>query len=171
MNRTKQNIILIGMMGTGKSTVGDLLAMELGYRLIDLDAAVVEKAGMTIPEIFERHGEPHFRELENETLRQVLASGEGVIVATGGGAVLRPDNCELMLQGGLVVALTADAEHIIARVQEDRNRPLLAGNAEERVRALLEERRDAYRFAHCTVETSGLAAEEVMRAILAHYRV
>lgn len=171
LNQTDQSIILVGMMGTGKSTVGDLLASELGYEMIDLDTAIVDKAGLSIPEIFELHGEAYFRQIETAVLDQVLSSGGRQIVATGGGAVLSADNCELMKQGGVVVALTANVEHILERVRGDQNRPLLAGNAEERVRILLKERREAYRFAHYTVDTSGLSAEEVARAILAHYRV
>ncbi|WP_237391857.1 shikimate kinase [Paenibacillus dendrobii] len=171
MNQTKENIILIGMMGTGKSTVGEILAAQLGYALVDLDAVVVATAGMTIPEMFELHGEVYFREAETAALRSVLTSGDRQIIATGGGAVLKPLNCELMVDGGYVVALTAEAEAIIDRVKGDSNRPLLAGNAEERIRAILEERKHAYEFAHCTVNTSSLNAEEVAQQILTHYRV
>ncbi|MCJ8011310.1 shikimate kinase [Paenibacillus sp. KQZ6P-2] len=171
MSQTKQNIILIGMMGTGKSTVGGILAEHLGYTLVDLDAAVVSEAGMTIPEIFELHGEAFFRKVETDMLCKVLSSGNRQIVATGGGAVLKPINCELMVDGGFVVALTAEAEMIIDRVKGDSNRPLLAGNAEERIRTILEERKQAYQFAHCTVDTSRLGADEVAQQILTHYRV
>ncbi|MDR9852832.1 shikimate kinase [Paenibacillus sp. VCA1] len=171
MSQTKRNIILIGMMGTGKSTVGDILAKKLGYSLVDLDAAIVAEEGMTIPEMFELHGEPYFRKAETGVLRKILAQDGSKVVATGGGCVLREENRDLMLQGGFVVALTADAEAIVNRVKGDANRPLLAGGAEERVRTILEERKDAYRFAHSTVDTSRLGADEVALKILTHYRV
>ncbi len=171
LHHKEQNIILIGMMGTGKSTVGEILAAELGYTLIDLDAAIVADAGMTIPEMFELHGEAFFRQAETDALRKVVSAGGRQIIATGGGAVLNPVNCELMSGGGLVVALTAQAEEIIERVKGDSNRPLLAGNAEERIRAILEERKHAYQFAHCTVDTSRRGADEVAQLVLTHYRV
>ncbi|WP_280818613.1 shikimate kinase, partial [Paenibacillus ihuae] len=84
--------------------------------------------------------------------------------------VLVPGNAEIMLAHGLVVALTATEEAILARVSGDQNRPLLAGNAQERVRTIMEQRREAYRFAHCTVDTSELSAAEVSQHILMHYR-
>lgn len=171
MNQTEQNIILIGMMGTGKSTVGEILAEKLGYSLVDLDASIVAQEGMTIPEMFELRGEPYFRNAETSALRNVLSSGGRKVVATGGGCVLREENRELMLQGGFVVALTAEAEAIVERVKGDQNRPLLAGGAEERIRTILEERKDVYRFAHFTVDTSRIGADEVALKILTHYRV
>lgn len=164
------NIILIGMMGTGKSTVADMLARELGYRLIDVDAAVEKEEGCTIPELFTGKGETYFRDAESRVLCSVLEK-KSQVIATGGGVVLRSDNCDVMLENGWVVALTADPAVIVERVSGCDNRPLLAGNAEERIKAIMEERKDAYRFAHYTVDTTELSAAEVTRLILAHYRV
>lgn len=166
----KDNIILIGMMGTGKSTVGSLLAAETGHELVDLDLEIQCKAGSTIPEIFANKGEAFFRELENAVLREVLQR-DRVILATGGGCVLRAENCKEMAANGWVVSLKADAESIISRVGDDPNRPLLAGGVRERVVRLLEERRGAYDFAHCTVDTAGKSAADVASEILMHYRV
>ncbi|MEK5445473.1 shikimate kinase [Paenibacillus sp. FSL R7-0331] len=166
----RRNIILVGMMGTGKSTVGALLAEELGYELIDLDHIIVENEGRSIADIFAADGEAYFRKAESAALAQVL-EGEARIISTGGGAVLAPGNPEIMLDKGLVVALTATEEAIIARVSGDLNRPLLAGNAQDKVRAIMKQRREAYRFAHCTVDTSELNAAEVSQYILMHYRV
>ncbi|WP_235949732.1 shikimate kinase [Paenibacillus apii] len=165
-----KNLILIGMMGTGKSTVGAILAEELGFELVDLDQVIVRKEGRSIAEIFEKDGEGYFRTLETESLRETLQTG-GQVIATGGGVVLAEANRELMLENGIVAALSATAEEIISRVTGDNNRPLLAGNAEERVRRILEERKDAYSFAHCTVDTSSLTAAQVCQDILMHYRV
>jgi shikimate kinase len=168
VNRNR-NIILVGMMATGKSTVGAMLAEELGYELVDLDHVIIESEGRSIAEIFASEGEAYFRKLESAALLQML-EGEGRIISTGGGAVLVPGNAEIMLAHGLVVALTATEEAILARVSGDQNRPLLAGNAQERVRTIMEQRREAYRFAHCTVDTSELSAAEVSQHILMHYR-
>lgn len=161
------NIVLVGMMATGKSTVAVLLAEELGYELVDVDQVIVRKEGRSIAEIFAQSGEAYFRKVESQCLTEVLQSDKQII-STGGGAVLAPANTRLMLEHGVVIALTATAEEIIARVSGDQNRPLLAGNAEERVRGIMEERREAYRFAHCTVDTTGLSTAEVLQHILDH---
>ncbi|WP_340023045.1 shikimate kinase [Paenibacillus sp. FSL K6-1096] len=165
----ERNIILVGMMATGKSTVGAILAEELGYELIDLDAWIVEREGRSIAEIFADGGEQMFRKLESAALKEML-QGERRVISTGGGAVLAPGNAEMMLEHGYVVALTASEEVIIERVSGDENRPLLAGNAAERVRSIMEQRREAYRFAHCTVDTTGLNVAEVSQYILIRYR-
>ncbi|WP_094093499.1 shikimate kinase [Paenibacillus physcomitrellae] len=166
----QENWILIGMMGTGKSTVAELLAHKTGRKLVDLDAEIVKAAGCPIPEIFERQGEAAFRQLESVVLARILED-KPVILATGGGAVLNPDNCRLMLDKGWVVALKADADTILRRVGEDSNRPLLAGGARERILRLLEERKNAYDFAHCTVDTFALEPEQVAAHILMLQRV
>lgn len=164
-----KNIILVGMMATGKSTVGAILAEELGYELVDLDHVIIETEGRSIAEIFAEDGEEYFRSVETAVLKRMLES-ENKLISTGGGAVLAPGNTALMLSKGHVIALTATEEEIIARVSGDQNRPLLAGNAEERVRRIMEDRHNAYLFAHCTVDTTGLTAAEVSQHILMHYR-
>lgn len=170
MDQRDRNIILIGMMGTGKSTTGHLIAQQLGYTLLDLDREIEKAVGKSIPAMFESEGESFFRNAESAVLDRVLG-GRRLVIATGGGAVLRKENCELMSQKGWVAALTADEASIIDRVRGDSGRPLLAGdNLEERVRKLMEERRDCYRFAHVTVDTTGRSAHEVALEVLAHYR-
>ncbi|WP_272868142.1 shikimate kinase [Paenibacillus lautus] len=169
MDKVGRNIILIGMMGTGKSTVGRLLADTLGYTLIDLDAEIERMEGRTISEMFETDGEAYFREAESAVLRSVLQR-KGIVVASGGGAVLRSENCDQMKRGGWVAALTADAASIVERVRGDANRPLLAGDVEDRVRRILDERKDKYLFADVIVDTVGRSAGEVATDILTHYR-
>lgn len=164
-----RNIILVGMMATGKSTVGAILAEELGYELIDLDAWIIDREGRSIADIFADGGEGAFRELESAALKEVLQI-ERRVISTGGGAVLAPGNAGMMLEHGYVVALTASEDRIIERVSGDENRPLLAGNAAERVRSIMEQRREAYRFAHCTVDTTELNVAEVSQYILMRYR-
>ncbi|MDO7905291.1 shikimate kinase [Paenibacillus sp. JX-17] len=167
---TGPNLILVGMMGTGKSTVSRILAQELGYHLIDMDEEIERLEGRSIADIFTQHGEEYFREAEAAALRSIC-SAKGQVISTGGGSVLRSVNCDLMLSSGLVVALTAVPEVIIERVSGNPDRPLLAGGVEDRVRRIMEERRDAYKFAHVEVDTSHLSAAEVASMILAHYRV
>lgn len=156
-------------MGTGKSTVGTALAEKAGFRLVDLDQIIEEEAQATIPELFARHGEAHFRDIESELLERVLQDSD-IVLATGGGAVLREVNRDIMLDNGWVVALTADLESILKRVGEDPNRPLLAGGAKERLTALLEERKHAYDFAHVKMDTSGKSPDDLASEILMHYR-
>ncbi|MFC3790752.1 shikimate kinase [Paenibacillus sp. GCM10012307] len=166
MSRTNETIVLVGFMGTGKSSVSRLLARQLQLPCIDLDAEIERQQGRTIRELFADFGEEAFREVEGQVLSQVLESDGGKIIATGGGAVLREQNRKAMLQHGWVIALTADAEKIVDRVKNDTSRPLLQGNVEQRVTALLEERRHAYDFVHHTVDTTRLTSEEVAAQIL-----
>ncbi|MEK4516661.1 shikimate kinase [Paenibacillus sp. FSL H8-0122] len=164
-----RNIILVGMMATGKSTVGAILAEELDYELVDLDAVITGREGRSIADIFAEGGEQAFRSIESAVLQEML-QGERRVISTGGGAVLAPGNAEAMLEHGFVVALTASEDTIIERVSGDENRPLLAGNAANRVRSIMEQRREAYRFAHCTVDTTELNVAEVSQYILLRYR-
>jgi len=162
-----RNIILVGFMGTGKSTVSRLLAERLGWESLDTDEEIVKAADKSIPQIFADDGETAFRDWESQAVRQAL-SGERRIVATGGGAVLRESNRQQMLERGGVVALTADKASLVRRVTsaETGTRPLLAGDAEARVTQLLESRRHAYDFANAKVDTSDKSPEEVAEALL-----
>jgi shikimate kinase len=162
-----KNILLIGFMGTGKTTIGQRLAEILGWTFTDTDKRIEELTGMSIPELFAEKGEAYFRQVESEVIES-LRSSEQLVVSTGGGAVLREANREAMLASGLVVALTADAETIISRVRGDANRPLLAGDLEGKVRQLLRDRAGAYDFAHVVIDTSNKAVEEIVQVILAH---
>jgi len=158
-------LILIGFMGTGKSTVAARLSDRLNLPVVDVDAYIVEKAAQTIPELFEQKGEAYFRQLETEALQHILEADTPVIVATGGGAVLKEENKALMTKYGQVFALTATPEDIIDRVKHDANRPLLQGEVEKRVYDLVEKRKASYLFAHHTVDTSKLSLDEVVNEI------
>lgn len=157
--------MLIGFMGTGKTTVGAALSERLGWRFVDTDEEIVSRENMSIPELFAARGEPYFRDVEAEVIAGVLERKKQV-VSTGGGAVLRPGNRSAMLAGGFVVALTAPYETLIERLRGDANRPLLAGDEEERVRRLLEERKDAYSFAHLAIDTSSCSVREAVQTII-----
>ncbi|GAV19832.1 shikimate kinase [Mariprofundus micogutta] len=117
--------VLIGLMGCGKSSIGRLLSQELGLTMLDLDHYIVDKAGKTIPEIFDEHGEEGFRDLETEALREVL--GTPVVIASGGGVVMREEN-RIMLEAHAPVIWLKSSLHFLAnRIQGDDNRPLTAG--------------------------------------------
>lgn len=161
-----KNLILVGFMGTGKTTVGVALADSLGIAHKDLDHAIIEEAGCSIPELFARHGEAYFRDLESRLLSQLLDNGPQVLT-TGGGAVLRKQNVEVMLAKGTVIALHASEEELIRRLENDTSRPLLAGGVAERVRTLLAERAGAYDFAPIQVDTTEKSLQAVVDEIRA----
>jgi shikimate kinase len=165
INVSIRNVILVGFMGTGKSTIGKLLAGRLGWSFADLDEYIEKEQKTAIRDLFRVHGEPHFRALESKALRKLLEKKKKVL-ASGGGAVLAEENRVCMLEHGLVIALTAAPDCIIGRVSRDQNRPLLEGDLQERVHTLLEQRKHAYEFAHLTIDTTDLSAVQIVDQII-----
>ncbi len=163
-----ENIFLVGLMGAGKSTVGRLLARRLSKRFVDTDHEIEKRNGVTIPVIFEIEGEDGFRRREQEVLTD-LAQEQGLVLSTGGGIVLRPENREALRNHGFVVYLNARPELLAERTKHDRSRPLL--NVEDplsRLRQLYAVRDPLYRdVAHAVVETGRGAPQQVVQAILA----
>lgn len=158
-------IFLVGFMGTGKSTVGLLLAAKLERRFVDLDAVIEEEAHMTIVEIFFNEREPGFRAREAAALRRVAAQGPQVI-AVGGGAPAHGDNMDFMLHAGRVVCLTATVDELVRRIGDPESRPLLAGkDVRAEIEKLLPLRQPYYARAHLTVDTTGLVPSQVARNI------
>lgn len=165
----KRNIILIGFMGSGKSTVGRCLADRLGLRFVDSDARIEEKAGRAIPQIFAEAGEAGFRRLEEETIAEIVEA-EGQVIATGGGAILSEMNWRRLQEGGWTVWLKAPFDEIWRRVGGSRRRPLLLGEgARERALNLFHEREPLYRRAAFCVDASG-SARSVAAIIAAAWR-
>jgi shikimate kinase len=167
-----QRIALVGLSGAGKSSVGRLLAERLDWALLDVDALIETTAGRSIPQIFADEGEPGFRDREAEALRLALSLGERVI-ATGGGAVLRPENRRLLRDEALVVWLDAPTEVLIARLRaHDEERPLLAGDDPAgRLEALRAARAPIYaEAAHLRVGTAGLSHAQVVEEIIGRMR-
>jgi shikimate kinase/3-dehydroquinate synthase len=160
------NITLIGFMGTGKTEVAKCLAARLGRPMIDTDAVVEDRAGRTIARIFAEDGEAAFRALEAAAVAEAGA-GRGAVIATGGGVPLRAENMRHLRRHGLVVALTASPETILARVGGGAGRPLLGGDPAASVRRLLAERDAAYRDADLVLDTSELSTDEVADRVLA----
>ncbi len=164
-------IALIGFMGTGKSTVGSLLAAELGYEFQDLDELIASEAGSSIPEIFFREGEAGFRRRERDLLRRVYG-GPGLVLATGGGVVLEQGNIDILRAAGPVVALTADLAAILSRAGQDGSRPLLAtADPAAAAARLLSQRADLYRAAaDLIVDTTDLSPADAAARIASWYR-
>lgn len=155
------NIILIGFMGTGKSTVGRLLAEKLGMRFVDMDQLIEERERRSISEIFAVDGEQHFRALESDLVRE-LALESGLVIATGGGVVLDPRNIETFERCGLVVCLNASPETILARVESDNCRPLLEhGDKLARIESMLDSRASHYAQVEHQIDTDGLKPESI----------
>ena len=161
-----ENVVLVGFMGSGKSSVGRLVARTLGGRFVDTDRLVVDRAGREITDIFAKDGEGYFRQEESRALRSLLG-GNGLVVATGGGIVTVPENVPALKELGFVVWLTASEEVLWERVSRNRKRPLLhTENPRETVRALLEKRSPLYAtVADMTVDTTGLTHEQVAERI------
>ena len=162
-----QNIFLVGPMGSGKSAVGSWLAGRLRYRFADSDRYIEEKTGVEIALIFEIEGEEGFREREEKALGH-LCSQRGIVLATGGGAVLRERNRIALREGGMVVYLKCDIDEQVRRTQNTRNRPLLASGSR---RSVLEElmitRGPLYRnVADHVVDTTGSHVRQVGQNIL-----
>ena len=162
---SKENVILTGFMGSGKSAVGEFLAKRLGYQFVDTDLMIEDRAGQTIAEIFQREGEEAFRAWEKEIAREV-AAGRRTVVATGGRLLLDPENARLLESNGQVFCLNAHPNEIVKRLRpEAGKRPLLAvPNPQQRIRELLAERAEGYaRFTQ--IETDGRSIEEVASEI------
>jgi shikimate kinase len=161
-----KNIALIGFMAVGKSAVGRNLAKRLGRRFVDLDRMIEKSAGMKVREIFEQKGEAYFRQLEKQTLAQVLAK-DGQVIATGGGVVLDDDNLALLRDQTLLVGLNAPTETILKRVGDGTTRPLLKGaDRRERIEELANQRRERYAQAHLTIDTGDLTLSQVVDKII-----
>lgn len=165
-----RHLILIGMMGAGKTTVGAHCATLLGRRFVDIDDLVTEFAGITVAEIFAADGEPGFRALERSAVHEACASSESLVISCGGGAVLDPANRDSLRAAGLVVWLRADAAVLARRLRHEvTGRPLLAGDDDTaaRLAELSEERAGAYEeTAHLVVDTGDRDLDGVCSAVL-----
>jgi shikimate kinase len=167
----RTNVVLIGFMGTGKSSVGKVVAHRLGFQFVDNDSIIVERAGMEITEIFANFGEATFRDYETRALES-LEHLNRCVISTGGGAVLREENRAVLQRLGLVVLLTAREEIILDRVSRTTKRPLLStGDPRATIAHMLQERTDAYSAAaQATVDTSDLNREQAAEAVIAEAR-
>jgi shikimate kinase len=168
VNRAGKSIVLIGMMGAGKSSVGRCLQRRTGLARFDTDELVAAKFALSIPEIFAKHGEENFRDAETKALRDLPKEIFSIIV-TGGGIVLRNENVDLLKQLGTVVWLEAKEETLFERASRRGNRPLLqTENPRASLAQMLQERTPLYeKAADLRIETTKLTHDEVADIILA----
>jgi shikimate kinase len=164
MSKTPRNIVLGGFMGTGKSTIGKLVAAQLGWKFVDGDDAIVRFAGKSIPEIFDSEGEAAFRKYETEVV-QTLASLERHVIATGGGALVNPRNLEMFMATGVVICLNAEEATIRQRLGNFAGRPL-APNWE----SLLDQRREAYAAIPYQIDTTDKSPTQTAEEVIATWR-
>ncbi|OIQ63677.1 shikimate kinase 1 [mine drainage metagenome] len=158
-----RSIVLVGMMGAGKSTIGRRLSARLGIPFLDADSEIeLAHAGMTIPEIFAAHGEPYFRDGEARVIARLLDSGPAVI-ATGGGAFMREETRDRIRDKAVSIWLKADADIIMRRVKRRSDRPLLhTADPEATVGRLIGEREPVYRLADLTVWSRDVPHEKIV---------
>lgn len=151
-----KNIFLIGYMGTGKSSVASHMAKEYGMEVLEMDAMLVEREGMSISDIFTEYGEEYFRDAETRLLQEICLQ-ENKVISCGGGVVLREKNVEEMRKGDRIVLLSAKPETILERVKDDNSRPLLQGNKTVAfIGEMMEKRREKYESAaDIIIQTDG----------------
>jgi shikimate kinase len=162
-----RSIVLVGMMGAGKSAIGRLLSRALGLSFVDADTEIEQAAGMTISDMFEAHGEAYFRDGEVRVIARIL-EGDASVLATGGGAWMNPETRRRVREHGVSIWLKADTETLLRRVRRRSNRPMLkTDNPEATFRRLLDERAPVYAEADISVESRDVPHEVVVRETLA----
>ena len=163
------NIMLIGFMGVGKTTVSKELSKKLGMPEVDMDSYIVEHEKMEIKDIFEQYGEEYFRKVETNCLAEVQKS-KGKIVSCGGGAVLKDENVKLMKDGGIILLLTATPETVYNRVKNNNDRPILNGNMNvEYISSLMDKRKNRYlEVADLIISTDDKSVVEIVKEIENH---
>lgn len=167
MNTLDFNIVLIGFMGSGKSTISRALNERFSMDVIEMDQVIADREGMSISEIFEVHGEEYFRNLETELLRE-LQNRKGVVISCGGGVPMRDENVVEMKKNGKVILLTASPETILDRVKNNHDRPLLENNKNVGfISDLMEKRRSKYEAAaDIIIKTDGKSAFQICEEII-----
>ena len=163
----ERNVVITGFMGTGKSEVGRRVAARLARPFVDMDALIEQREGRTIPQIFAESGEAYFRRLEAALVRE-LAARRGLVIATGGGALIPEENRRAMVATGIVICLWADEATLIRRLEHDTSRPLLARpDWKTYLKTLLDRRRPAYERLPYHVDTTGKTVDQVADEIVA----
>lgn len=163
-----KNIVIIGFMATGKSTVGRRLAQRLRREFIDTDKEIEKVTGKTVAQIFARDGVKRFRSEENLLVKKLVLK-EGLVIATGGGIVLDPENVRLFKENGVLIALSATPEVIYQRVKGKKHRPLLAkGDVRGNIDELMKERESIYNAADLTLDTGNCSVDETVGRIISY---
>ena len=168
-----KNVVLIGFMGTGKTSTGRILAQRLGRAFVDLDTKIEEEAGRSIPEIFAAEGEAAFRAMEKDMVRR-MAARRGLVISTGGGTVKDAANVAELKKNGAIVCLTATVDAVLARTAHVGDRPVLdrkdAGDRRRAVEDLMAERRALYEVTDYSVDTSELSPLQVVDDIIGYLK-
>lgn len=166
-----ENIYLVGLMGAGKTTIGRQLARTLKLPFYDSDKAIEESTGVDIPTIFEFEGEEGFRDREQKMIQQ-LTKMDGIVLATGGGAILREENRQLLKENGFIVYLQCSVDRILERTRRDTQRPLLnTAEPRERIETLFAQREPLYlACADYKIDTGVLQSKVVVNHILEEYK-
>lgn len=165
-----RNIVLVGFMGTGKTTIGGLIAQKLNVRYIHTDGLIEEKEGISINDIFSKKGEPYFRKLEKEIIK-ALSEEQNSVIDAGGGVVIDASNVENLKKNGLIFCLNATPEEILKRTEKYTHRPLLdIDDPLAEIKRLLEERKDYYKRADYQIDTTGRTPAEVSKEIIGIYK-
>lgn len=156
------NIFLIGFMGTGKTTIAQRISSMFTMEMVEMDKIIAERAGMSIPDIFETYGEAYFREMETQLVME-LQERSNTVISCGGGTPLRENNVKAMRKSGKIVLLTASPETIHERVKDSHDRPILENNKSVSfIAELMEQRREKYEFAaDIIIETDGKSEQEI----------
>ncbi len=161
-----KNIVLTGFMGTGKTAVGKELTRLLNLKLIDVDTEIEKSEKITINEIFQRFGEPRFREIETEMIKKI-SQQKNVIISTGGGAVLKQENMDILRENGVIICLMATPETILKRTSNSDERPLLkVENPFEKIKQLLDFRRPYYEKADIMIDTENKTPLQIAEEII-----
>lgn len=166
MSNVKKNIVFIGFMGTGKTTVARELSKLIGYRFIDSDKMISNELGMTVEAIFETLGEETFRKVEKEIIGKI-SKWERSIISVGGGAVIDPENATNLKKNGIIILLNASPEIILSRVSKGESRPLLKErNVLGKITELLKEREASYKSYDYEVSVDNLPIEDVSNKVI-----
>ena len=167
----KSNLVLTGFMGTGKTSLGKILAEKLGRSFVDIDQKIEQDSGLTIPQIFETYGEKYFRELEKKVVAEI-SQRQGLVIATGGGTVKDEENLRMLKNSGMIVCLTTDPEEIFRRTERRGERPMLDSdeNRLQTIQKLLAERQHFYEQADYTIDTTDWSPLQIMNDICKRFR-
>ncbi len=166
-----KNLVLVGFMGSGKTSAGKLVARQLGMEFLDTDALIEQRLGRTIAQIFETDGEPFFRDRERDIVRE-LAARDGLVIATGGGIVLNPDNVRDFSRTGIVICCWIEPRIAFERTRHTKHRPLLESDSDRQtcIETLLRQREPLYRAIPLQLDTSNLTIEKQADALVRIYQ-
>jgi shikimate kinase len=162
----ERNVVLVGFMATGKTEVGKIVSKRLARTFVDIDDDIIKDTGMNIGNIFETYGEEFFRDLESHAI-QKRCEMTNLVIATGGGSLLRVENVESLKRTGILICLTASPEEILRRVGDERHRPLLnVADKLSTIRGLMDQRKRSYACADIMIDTEGRSPHETAEQII-----